>query len=330
MSIKIEGSDNKPVTVTEQEEPFVKKPVSIKVPANNEAGRVAKRVLRNKANMNVIEKHKLEKPHFVAMGASLGAMVVLLIISGIVKGNRQKVLDGLFYDINKLNNQLTIQESAGTYHDKAVSAKTQVGLDSAQLAHDTEFIRSHLSGMLTWNTGELQNHWETARATYGLSGDNSTVARAFFPGDFNASTFNDVTVYCINTNAASRGYACVVNWTIVDNYGDQVPQTAILTCNVTGSDAEEKLVNLDAYRDGNAPVVLPQTMDSGEIQTEDLSGETGETVIDGVRVGGEEMPDEFSEEGGFIDEGAGTDGQAQTGEGSDEIVTLEIEEQGGQ
>lgn len=329
--INIEGNDNK--DMVSKEPAAEKKPVSVRVPADNEVGRAAKRVLHNKANINVIEKHNLEKPHFAVMGGSLAAMAVLLLISGIVKGNRQKVIDGLSYDINKLNNQLTIQTSSGTYHDEARNARAQVGLDDAQLSHDSELIRSHLSGLLTWNIGERENHWESARANYNLNGSNNNVATAFFAGSFEASTFNDVTVYCTGTNAGARTYACAVDWTTVDSYGEEAQQSGILTCTVSGSGADEKLMNLDAYRNssmtvtGSAGTSAERDPVTGDIietdgETLDEADETnnvdGET-LGGIRVGGEE----FQENGGYIDDEQ-ADGNQQPSD--TEIMTLEIEE----
>lgn len=329
--INIEGNDDK--NIAAKEPAAEKKPVSVRVPADNEVGRAAKRVLRNKANINVIEKHNLEKPHFAVMGGSLAAMAVLLLISGIVKGNRQKVIDALSYDINKLNNQLTIQTSSGTYHDEARSARTQVGLDDVQLSHDSELIRSHLSGLLTWNIGERENHWESARANYNLNGNNNNVATAFFAGSFEASTFNDVTVYCTGTNAGARTYACTVNWTTVDNYGEEMQQNGIMTCTVSGSGADEKLMNLDAYRNSSMAVMSgsdagaerdPVTGDIIEPDetSDDTDGTDGGTegnTINGMRVGG----DEFQENGGYIDDEQ-SDGNQQSSD--TEIMTLEIEE----
>lgn len=283
----------------------VRKKVEIAVPRNSEVTRTAKRVLRGSAGINVVEKHKLEKPHFMVMGGAIVGMLIVLLITSMVNGNRQSKMDALASEINKLNNQLTIQASSGSYREKAQERREAVGYDEAQVSHDTELIRTHLEQMLTWNMGDRETRIESIRATYALPSDNTFVG-TFFPGGCEASTFLD----CMAYSLGNRNYLCEVAWEATYGNGSSGNLSAVFVCSVAGDGAGgEKLINLEAYRNADAMVIAAGTEQPDADAADGVSGEPGETATD-VRLDGlADDSDIFSDEGLVTDD--------VTGEGSD-------------
>lgn len=275
----------------------VKKKVEIAVPKNSEVTKTAKRVLRGSAGINVVEKHKLEKPHFMVMGGAIVAMLIVLLITSMVNGNRQSKMDALASEINKLNNQLTIQASSGSYREKAQEQRGAVGYDKAQVSHDTELIRTHLSSMLTWNMGDRETRIESIRATYALPSDNTFVG-TFFPGGCEASTFLDCTAYSLG----NRNYLCEVAWEATYENGSSGNLSAVFVCSVASDGAGgEKLINLEAYRNADAMTIMADVEQPDADVTGGASGESDEIGTDAQVDGLADDSDIFSDGGTTTD-----------------------------
>ena len=65
----------------------------------------------------------------------------------------------------------------------------------------------------------------------------------FYPDSAYASTFSDVTIYCLNQGKGVGRYACEVNWMMVTDEGVQMPRTAMMICTVNG----ETLSNIEVW-----------------------------------------------------------------------------------
>lgn len=274
----------------------VKKKVEIAVPKNSEVTKTAKRVLRGSAGINVVEKHKLEKPHFMVMGGAIVAMLIVLLITNMVNGNRQSKMDALASEINKLNNQLTIQASSGSYREKAQEQRGAVGYDEVQVSHDTELIRTHLEQMLTWK-GDREMRIESIRATYALSSDNTFVG-TFFPGGCEVSTFLDCTAYSLG----NRNYLCEVAWEATYENGSSGNLSAVFVCSVASDGAGgEKLINLEAYRNADAMTIMADAEQPDADVTGGASGESDGIGTDAQVDGLADDSDIFSDGGTTTD-----------------------------
>lgn len=234
--------------------PVVKKKPSVKVPMNNAVSQGVKDVLTEKAGVNVIDKKKIEKPHFIVIGAGLAFMLVMLIISGMVNSGRTRNIGKVESEIRQYQNQIAVQKTAGSAQSKSESERNSVGLDNNQMVHDSQLIGDELESMLNWSLDDgMERTYRNIQGIYHLP-DNSSVTDTFYKGSYAASSFyanSGLTVYCTNPISHLRKYACEVTWNVTLNSGEIVEKSALFLCSVSSLNdngvVHEALSELEAY-----------------------------------------------------------------------------------
>lgn len=228
--IRREGEAKETVSVTETK-PAAK---PVRISTDNAVIGAAKNVLEKQAGVNVIEKTVLEKKHWVIMGCSVGAMVVLFLISFFVGMNRNRSLQALEREIGYYENQISLAET--TKKTKEDLAEKQIaGLNTEQFAHDSDVIAEALSQMLIWDGGGMDAVRDSTRNTFEMS-DENRVMTAFYGGSSYESSFDSVEVYCRKPDERMRSYGSVVSWTVITEEGEQIPKQALFLCSINQAD----------------------------------------------------------------------------------------------
>lgn len=278
--------DEKKVQVSEA--PVVKKKPSVKVPMNNAVSQGVKDVLTERAGVNVIDKKKIEKPHFLVIGAGAAFLVVSLIISGIIGSGRANKIGAVESEIGRYQNQIAIQKTAGTAQSKSEAERNSVGLDNALMAHDSQLIGDTLESMLNWTLDEgMERTYRNIQGIYHLP-DNSSVTDTFYKGSYAASSFyadSGLIVYCTNPISHLRKYACEVTWNVTLNSGETVEKSALFICSVssindngTMRDALSELEAYEVYSDEDYSYMgaLPDDHSNDGMAGEELESDTEE------------------------------------------------------
>lgn len=232
--------DNKPAVTGENN---LKRKAGVSVPTDNAVAQSAGAVLKSKAGVNLKDKKKLEKQHFLIMGAGVGFMVLSFIITGMINGSRTDAVESLSREISQLSSKIAIQDTAGSYYEQASVQESSVGLDNEVMSHDSELIAENLHSMLDFDLGEAEVVRDSVRHNYSLMGADNNVMRAFYPGSAKASRLDEVIVYCRNPGPSVRSYACEITWTTTSEFGDKQTKSGLFLCNV----ANDTLSALDVW-----------------------------------------------------------------------------------
>lgn len=223
----------------ETDKSAAKKKVRIDIPTDNAAAQAAKGALE-KGGVNVIEKRRMEKQHFVILGAAFAFFLLSVLVSLFVSSSRKGTIAEQQSQIQQLQNRIAMLSETGDAQMQASANTSSTGLDNQQFEHDCDVIGQVVYGMLGWDAGGMEQARDNARTLYALSDAFMT---AFYPGDAYTSRVEDFTIYCTRPDAAKREYAVELLWYTRDESEVSTHKCALMLCSV-GTDDKVMLTEL--------------------------------------------------------------------------------------